>query len=685
MNDDDTAEKGIIKVTGIKATDVATLTVKLADGNPAKVSVSDELVLSVSPSVLERNIKMDGVILQLALKDGMADQGYGFPSPIEVTMGGNPLVFGTDYVYDRAAGTITLKGDAEDKITGDIVIVSSASLEGSVKVVLGEANGILTGHYISVSPMSLKQGAAFSDGATISIFPKEHNAYPYATGFTLKMMSVANTPIDLALDTDYTYDEETGVITLKGDKTIVGNITIQIVAEGIGTLIQELNVSAKGAVESTVEKDSQQYMLVDPAKDDTLFKVVAAEIESWCKKPACALNDLVALNPNFNNFKTGPYAPSAEDNGSYLVVVYLKSGKVVAAGGTLLDGIQGSTSAEVEMVGGNENAHLTPELENGVITLTPDTDEEWLVPENIGGITVGGVALDDNEYSYDKETGKITLNTDKTGKIMITATAEKVIGTLVVKTSGKGVVTVTNDGDPVSTTSDDKIVLLNSRDYVESILPALRNNLGVSDFLDKLGITGATELAGNVALTDKVTADSRFVLFMQVVDEKVVAAGVGENITYGPAPKLSGGTVFGSNGKSITIGGDSTDSLSGIATTSNSLALASLGTTALTDGLAFTVDESDGHPASKWEAVFIATNAGVTPDDWNTLTEDAEVLTESSDTETVMGALCITVTNDSSGAISKIEATEPGTLYVKVVDNTNENNVSYYAIEVTVA
>ena len=82
---------------------------------------------------------------------------------------------------------------------------------------------------------------------------------------------------------------------------------------------------------------------------------------------------------------------------------------------------EGSVDVDVEISGnGSSNAPETAvEGEDLVFTLTPD--EGYTLPDEIV-VTVDGVVLDPSEYTYDPETGKVTIPGDKvTGKVEVKA------------------------------------------------------------------------------------------------------------------------------------------------------------------------------------------------------------------------------------------------------------------------
>ena len=509
------SDENTFKLTGM--TKAATFIVKLVEANTVKVSVSDSVVLDVAPTILADGTAWEGTTITLTLKDGMAEQGYALPQVIEVKVGKTLLVFGTDYAYDRNTGVITFKDSTGIKklsAASPITITSPASLADSVSVTLTKGN---------VSPMSIKVGTQFSTNPTFQIFPNDGYGYPEkVTKIEMKNRAGVFTALVAG---DWTYDAKTGIVTLQGEKSVIGEI--KITASSAKRLITSLTVSERGAVtEAPASGDEFQYMLVHPTDDATLFATVASDVDGWLK-----LTPFTVPTGNWR-FTTEMPTLSIDDNGSYLVVIEVASGKIVKAGYALLDGItSGTPDAPLRMA--DADSHLTPTMENGVITLTPDTDDEWVLPLAVTRIIIGGEVLSSGEFSYNAEDGTITLNTTKTGDIVISAVAEKKLEILEnVAASRDGVVTARDSEGNVSFTASDKFVVLASDTGVAEILKSLNNGLDFDGLLSELGLTAddltAETVNGNVNLT-AAAHEGGYVLALVIENGKVIKAGIGAN------------------------------------------------------------------------------------------------------------------------------------------------------------
>ncbi|MDE6995564.1 MAG: hypothetical protein K2P41_14285, partial [Lachnospiraceae bacterium] len=521
------SDENTFKLTGM--TKAATFIVKLVEADTVKVSVSDSVVLDVAPTILADGTAWEGTTITLTLKAGMAEQGYTLPQAIKIKEGPKTeLVFGKEYTYDRNTGVITLKDSTGGRTLSSakaITIISPATLADSVSVTL-------TSTKANVSPMSIKMGTQFSVNPTFQIVPNEGLGYP-ASVTRITMKDRSGTPSNLTKDVDWTYDAKTGIVTLQGVKSVTGEISI--VAGASQPLITGLTVSEKGAVtEDPAGGNEFQYMLVHPTDDATLFATVASDVDGWLKLTPF---DVPGGNWNFGRQPT----LSIDDNGSYLVVIEVNttSEKIIRAGYALLDGItSGTPDAPLRMV--DAESHLTPTMESGVITLTPDTDEEWVLPAEINSITVGGAALVEGEYSYDEETGKIILNTNKTGDIVIDAVAAKMLVILEdVAANEAGVVSATG---VENFTPNDKFVVLTTDSGVVDILTGLKNGLSWEGFVGKLGLTTAgianKTVTGDSSLTTSAHVGG-YVLAVVIENGKVTKAGIGANAFTGLEPAVT--------------------------------------------------------------------------------------------------------------------------------------------------
>ncbi|MDE6901155.1 MAG: Ig-like domain-containing protein [Lachnospiraceae bacterium] len=511
--------KGIINATGVE--EDATLTVTLKDATVVKVIVSDDQVLEAVPSVFASDTKWGGQTITLSLKEGMADQGYGLPMPIVIT----GLTYGTHYTYDLNTGVITFKSGVDAEISaavaGGIKITSSASLADSVGIlVTGDQSAS-----VNVGPKSIKMGTLFNSNPTITVKSTSENwAIKDMSEIVITMKDRAGGTVSLVEDTDWTY--EGNVITLQGDKSITGDITLTF-ARVLDYAIKKLTVpvSSSEAVtpstSSVYSADDTKWAVVDPEQDKTLFDGLTAEVDSWIGTAMFASTD---LSDNWDAVlsDTDPRtALTIEDNGSYLVCLYLKGTGVVAAGYTLISDITGApTDAPVKMTDPT-NAHLTPTIAGNVITLTPDAG--YLVPSDIvyTDVKVNNVVLSDGEMTYvadrTENIATITLNVALTGPVEITAVATEAVEVL------KNVTMTNETGIVTGAATTDWLVLLSTDANVMADLAGLTKDATLDTVVSALGLTQSVQelkdaeriVAGNTAMTADDGTNS-FVLYLKM-------------------------------------------------------------------------------------------------------------------------------------------------------------------------
>jgi len=175
------------------------------------------------------------------------------------------------------------------------------------------------------------------------------------------------------------------------------------------------------------------------------------------------------------------------------------------------------------------------EKDGNNITLST-VSAEWLLPSS-GKITisVGGSDLAPGEFSYDPSTGIIKLNTDKTGTVVITAVAEKMLDILTVTVENDGTIKTKKGTDAVADgIAADTVILLENDINIENVLKGLRSGLTEDEVLTALGLGTKDALAAAVvkAGNDKMlkpAGTNDFILYLKVETGKVTAAGVGKN------------------------------------------------------------------------------------------------------------------------------------------------------------
>ena len=411
-----------------------------------------------------------------------------------------------------------------------------------------------------VSPKSLKIGTQFNSNPTIILSPVGDFALP--TRILVYMQDNRGESKLLTPDVDWTYDAETGVITFTGSKSITGDILVDIPGDAVTHHVRELSVeNNKGAITYDLAVDTSKewilWMIVDPTDDKTLFEEIrdSALIESWWTKGQFLTSD---LDSNFSWATHDTVTLSADDNGSYLVVIFEDQNankKITAAGYVMLSGIEGAApDADVTV---SDTTNLAATIEGQVITLTVKTDG-YRLPSTVA-ITMDGVAV--TNYSYDQTTGEIILNVPVTGPVVVTADAEQPVKWLTVTTDNTGAITAKDGTNNVSLdTSKDKVVMLaNNVGLDETLISAQGDAMTEDQFLAAIGLTGAASDAYAATLSGVTQGKISwpYVLVLKIVDSKVTMAGVGVNNT----PATAGDAAISLSKDTATIAAGATETL----------------------------------------------------------------------------------------------------------------------------
>ena len=483
----------------------------------------------------------------VTLKEGMKEAGYSLPKNVVLgkdTSGSSNYTWSDDYTFvlneDSIEITLTKAGITAAESAKAIIFSVPSRLPDSVSVSTTGTNA----NNFTVGPFSLKMGAKFSDGAQITVTPKTAGiAFPSSVAVEMGAL-VGDAETRLVADTDYTYDKTTGVITLMGDKQITGDITVDP-ADYDFTIVDYKVDKKTGAVENgtgaagaytAATGNNVQYMVIDPKDDETLFGQIEEIVAGWLGSHKFPFTD-ISTGGNFDFTTTAPTLTS-EDNGSYLLVIKVdQNSKVAIVGGTVLEGIEAPVaSEEFELVAGD--TPLTGKLTGNVVTLTV-TDEEYTLPTAITSVAIDNNPLTaDTEYVYDAVAGTITLNTNKEGKVTVTASATQYIDMIDTtkvtfgKDSNSGKISI--DGAELENT--DKIIYLNTTVGVEALLKTFKKDMEIDDVQDALGIensaVSSNVVAGDTAIISpeaESNAGPEYLLIIKLNDSKLVSAGVIKN------------------------------------------------------------------------------------------------------------------------------------------------------------
>ncbi|MCD8132734.1 MAG: hypothetical protein LUE19_02635, partial [Clostridiales bacterium] len=209
-----------------------------------------------------------------------AADGYALPHSLTLTYpadGDCELTDGEDYSYDAESGALTIYASA---VTGPVIVSGTGSLLYDVSWVLTELSA---------------EGAEYAADSwdyTAALSPDE--------GVTLPdFISVSVGGSELAVDEDYSYDADSGVLTIYGE-AVTGDVT----------------VTAVGVMETVLETDADGYYLISSADDIILF----AQMVNYGYVGSCArLMSDVTVTPDtgFEGIGTlvNPYTGTFDGNG----------------------------------------------------------------------------------------------------------------------------------------------------------------------------------------------------------------------------------------------------------------------------------------------------------------------------------------------------------------------------------
>lgn len=137
-----------------------------------------------------------------------ADEGYVTPEAITVTVGGDEIREGIDYTYNASSGSISIN---QETVKGNIEIVAGCTLKAAAYTVTCNVKNGTCGDL----------GSANS-GQDYTLTVKANDGYRLPDEITVKVGEKL-----LTAGTGYTYDKESGKITVKGT-AVTGNIAVSV-------------------------------------------------------------------------------------------------------------------------------------------------------------------------------------------------------------------------------------------------------------------------------------------------------------------------------------------------------------------------------------------------------------------------------------------------------------------------
>jgi polyisoprenoid-binding protein YceI len=365
VNSDKVDGKLIIKAVAVpKQFDVDTTGVKKAEvTNKEKATFDQDYTTTIKPN-----------------------KGYALPDSINVTVGEEVLVEGTDYTYDRTTGEVVIK---KEKITAPIVIEAKPDCV----VVKDETKCSIT--EIDDQNNNVDNNLAEYGCDYVAVIEPD---YGYLLPENIDVTTGGNTLVE---GTDYTYDTETGKVVVNSDK-IAGNLTIKAVA-----VPKQFDVDTTGVKKATVTNKE---------------KATFAQDYTTTIKP----NKGYAL-PDSINVTVGEEVLVEGTDYTYDST----TGEVVIPKESVVDDIKIAADMKVlknDIVINTENldtdAKKTVETDDEYKVIVKPTNNKYELPETIE-VKVDGKTLEPGkDYTYDKKTGQVVIKKDViNGKVVINAQA----------------------------------------------------------------------------------------------------------------------------------------------------------------------------------------------------------------------------------------------------------------------
>lgn len=350
------AKSGLVSIKNIQGDIVVTAT-------GIDNSHQEVIIPSVEGLVVEPIGPVEtGKEVELTLK---VQTGYTLPETIEVTMGGKPLVAGTDYTYDATTGEFTL-----NSITDELKIeVVPVKIQYDVTATLSHLTA------------TIAEKVAYNDPLSFTLVPEQ--GYKLPAAITVEMGASA-----LQVGVDYTYNTTTGEVKINAVTDAV-----KITATGV-----ELSKYTITMVLTNLKSDKEEQTVYEG--ESFTFKLIP--------DAGYRLPETITVT-GANGTITGVVynATSGE-----VKIPNVKEALTVTAAAEKIPTYAVEFQLTDVTTDWKEDAVVQ---EGGTLSCTLKAKTGFLLPTSIT-VTMGGVAYQD--YTYDASTGKVEVRNVK-GKVVI--------------------------------------------------------------------------------------------------------------------------------------------------------------------------------------------------------------------------------------------------------------------------
>lgn len=307
------------------------------------------------------------------------DDNYSLPSTIVLTIGGATKTVGVDYTYNAETGAVSIPAA---KVLGAVVITAVGVADSMGDIVFEFTNITSTGD----------DEAFYKTQAVVTLVPAANYDLPAA-------ISVLIDDVALTVDTDYTYVQGTGVVTVLA-AGITGELTINAVAvgESQGNITYTLtNITNTGDVAALYGTEVNAVLTAAQYYDLPATIVVTVGGAPITVDVDYSYNPSTGAVSIFGSSVTG-------------AVVITATGAAENYG-AITETLTNLTAA------GDETAIYGEDID---ITLSAATNYD--LPAEIVVSIGGAVKTITTDYTYDAETGAIHIGGAKvTGAVVITA------------------------------------------------------------------------------------------------------------------------------------------------------------------------------------------------------------------------------------------------------------------------
>ena len=343
--------------------------------------------LTADPDITTAQTVQEGSSFEFTLK---AADNYRLPEAIIILDGETPLTAGTDYTYDNATGKVTIT-----TVKANLQIKAQGIDNQDVQVVFDLAGVIADPQ--SVGPFKINTKPTF----TVNF--KAAEGYTYDDQITVKMGDK-----ELTAGTDYVYVADNDAFELKVNLTATLTITAKATKNSYAVTTSLENLTASEV--SKVEHGEPLTVTLTPETGYNLPETITV-----------AMSDEVLADDAFVYDKAAGTIKIAKVTGQ----ITIKAVGVLKQYLVQVD-LAGLTT---EFVSGTEVNHGS----KWSITLTPT--DKYLLPESIT-IQQDGKDLESSAYTYDAQTGKVTIAQILGNIVVFAQGVEKPIYTVALTATG---------------------------------------------------------------------------------------------------------------------------------------------------------------------------------------------------------------------------------------------------------